>query len=206
MKVIETPEHKPGVYLIKNISDGKVYVGSSVNIYKRAKVHKKTLQNGKHRNIHLQNAYNKYGADSFTFTVLEYCDLSTVRLRERVYIQSYNCTCSKYGYNISSLTEEGNIAHSEETKKKISHSSKRLWYNMTEEERRSLIERGGEATAKKKRKKVLCSNGMVFESLRAAAKHFKMQSSALCYLVNTENARSIKLNGLSFTYYTEESC
>lgn len=56
-----------GVYSITNITNGKQYIGSSVNIPNRWKTHVRQLNNGKHKNSHLQNAWNKYGEDSFVF-------------------------------------------------------------------------------------------------------------------------------------------
>jgi len=62
-----------GIYIIRNIESGKVYIGSAVKLNKRKSDHFSELQSGKHHNQHLQNAYNKYGVDAFEFAVLVRC-------------------------------------------------------------------------------------------------------------------------------------
>jgi len=65
-----------GVYLIKNNVNKKIYVGSSLNIYKRINKHFAELRRGKHYNNLLQRSYNKYGESSFIYGILE-SDLSS---------------------------------------------------------------------------------------------------------------------------------
>lgn len=64
-----------GVYCIENLTNGKCYVGSAggskQGIRKRWSVHIFELNSNRHGNIHLQNAWNKYGAQNFLFYVLE---------------------------------------------------------------------------------------------------------------------------------------
>lgn len=60
-----------GIYSIKNVKNNKIYIGSSNNIEKRIKDHFRNLKNNKHSNQYLQNAYNKYGNESFIFEILE---------------------------------------------------------------------------------------------------------------------------------------
>jgi group I intron endonuclease len=54
-----------GVYKIVNTVTGQCYVGQSQRVKKRLKEHFRLLRGNKHTNPHLQNAYNKYGADAF---------------------------------------------------------------------------------------------------------------------------------------------
>jgi group I intron endonuclease len=60
-----------GVYKIVNTINGKIYVGSSVNIRKRWVQHKWDLKNGRHRARHLVAAWNKYGHEAFQFEIIE---------------------------------------------------------------------------------------------------------------------------------------
>lgn len=60
-----------GVYLISNNVNGKCYVGSSIHLTQRRKEHFSRLMHNRHENIHLQNAYNKYGREAFEFEILE---------------------------------------------------------------------------------------------------------------------------------------
>jgi len=64
-----------GVYKIEAPS-GKKYIGSSNNIERRWKEHKKLLQAGKHHCEPLQRAFNKYGEAVLHFEVLFECEKS----------------------------------------------------------------------------------------------------------------------------------
>lgn len=68
-------DSKPGIYVIKNLINNKIYVGKSKNIYKRIHQHiydiKKEDRNH-NENPHLLNAVKKYGIDNFDYYVIEY--------------------------------------------------------------------------------------------------------------------------------------
>jgi len=59
-----------GVYKIKNTKNEKIFIGSTPNL-KTINGLKFMLQNGEHKNIELQNDWNQFGKDAFTFEVLE---------------------------------------------------------------------------------------------------------------------------------------
>jgi group I intron endonuclease len=85
-----------GIYIIKNIKDEKVYVGSAVDLPKRYIAHLHMLENNIHSNIHLQRAVNLHGIDSFIFVVLEIIENEKFLLnREQFYLDSYK-TDMKY--------------------------------------------------------------------------------------------------------------
>lgn len=63
-----------GVYEIRNIATGDFYIGSSSNIERRLYDHRRKLSNNRHINPHLQNSWNKHGADNFTFETILLCD------------------------------------------------------------------------------------------------------------------------------------
>jgi group I intron endonuclease len=54
-----------GIYKLVNKTTGQCYVGQSQRCKKRIKEHFRLLRWNKHTNTHLQNAYNKYGAEAF---------------------------------------------------------------------------------------------------------------------------------------------
>ena len=56
-----------GVYKIENSVNGKYYIGSSNNIYRRWKEHIKLLNKNNHHSPHLQFAWNKYGEKILSF-------------------------------------------------------------------------------------------------------------------------------------------
>ena len=59
-----------GVYQIRNVVNGKFYVGSSKDIKNRHAAHRKLLRGNRHHCPHLQAAWNKYGEDCFKFEVI----------------------------------------------------------------------------------------------------------------------------------------
>lgn len=88
-----------GVYKITNVANGKFYVGSSKDIKKRWSQHKNNLNENKHGNIYLQNAWNKYGGKSFKFEIIEECDPAIQFEREQFYLNELN-PFDGNGYNI----------------------------------------------------------------------------------------------------------
>ncbi len=65
----------PGVYGITCDVNDKVYVGSTITLAGHARHHKYLLSRGRDYNPPLQAAYNKYGWEYFSFSVLEVSDL-----------------------------------------------------------------------------------------------------------------------------------
>jgi group I intron endonuclease len=92
-----------GIYMIKNELNGKVYIGSSINIKARWARHKTQLKNNIHTSKHLQSAYNKYGADKFFFEIIQYCDRNDLAKNEQWWIDHFNASNHKKGYNIKSI-------------------------------------------------------------------------------------------------------
>lgn len=63
-----------GVYEIKNIANGKSYIGSAaISFARRWNAHRQRLRRGIHTNKHLQAAWIKYGSDAFEFKPLIIC-------------------------------------------------------------------------------------------------------------------------------------
>ncbi len=62
-----------GIYQIRNIITGEIYVGSAVNLNRRKGEHFYYLKRNRHHSILLQRNYNKYGLDCFKFEILAHC-------------------------------------------------------------------------------------------------------------------------------------
>lgn len=92
-----------GVYRIINVVNEKLYVGSSSNVKYRLWVHRHELRKNKHQNVYLQNAWNKYGEDSFRFEILFYCRKERLLEKEQKIIDRYQSTWKDRGYNICSI-------------------------------------------------------------------------------------------------------
>ena len=65
---------KSGIYQIRNFINGKIYIGSAVNLYRRKYEHLYDLSSSTHHNIHLQRAFDKYGEQNFVFEIIEFCE------------------------------------------------------------------------------------------------------------------------------------
>ena len=76
----------PGIYKIINKVNGKYYVGSSKNIKYRWNKHIKMLNDNDHSNQHLQNAWNKYGKESFIFKMIEKTTKENTLIIEQNYL------------------------------------------------------------------------------------------------------------------------
>lgn len=77
---------KTGIYGIKCVATGKVYVGSSKAIYTRWSQHRGQLRRRKHHSPHLQRAWDKHGEDTFEFFIVEECDFSVLEEREQYHL------------------------------------------------------------------------------------------------------------------------
>lgn len=108
-----------GVYQIKNLMNGKVYVGSSINFKKRLIRHKSQLRNNKHDNKYLQRSYNKYGIKCFDFSLLESCEKINLIATEQKWIDSLNSYNA--GYNLRPIANNNHgWHHTCESKVKLS--------------------------------------------------------------------------------------
>jgi len=77
-----------GIYRIRNLVNGKIYIGQSVSIPKRWGGHRSELRGGYHYNAHLQRAWDKYGEEAFLFEVIEYCPVEKLVEREQFWLNS----------------------------------------------------------------------------------------------------------------------
>lgn len=91
-----------GIYCIKNIANGKIYIGSAVNLRKRWNEHRRTLRLGSHHSPTMQRAWNKYGEHSFQFSILEPID-DPINLisREQAWLDAMRSFDQAIGYNIN---------------------------------------------------------------------------------------------------------
>ena len=108
-----------GIYVIRNKQNGKVYIGSSQNIRRRALEHKSDLRRGVHDNDYLQKSWRKYGEEAFVFEILELCEVGMLAEREQHWIDTID---SNIVYNIAKhvVGSMRGVKHTDETKALIS--------------------------------------------------------------------------------------
>lgn len=124
-----------GIYKISQINTNNFYIGSAVDIPKRWVRHRSQLDANTHHSKYLQRVYNKYGKDSLTFEVVEFCEKNQLLAREQHYLDelkpifnSYKVAGSPFGFK-----------HSEETKRKISELQKGRKVNFSEQGKANII-------------------------------------------------------------------
>lgn len=96
-----------GVYSIKNVVTGKSYVGSSVDMQCRRRVHFRHLRRGTHHSVKLQSSWAKHGEVAFVFEVLELVprEEGALRAAEQRWIEALGSVAE--GYNV--CPQAGNV-------------------------------------------------------------------------------------------------
>ena len=109
-----------GVYKIENLINNKTYIGSSININDRKYKHFWMLRKNIHDNNYLQNSYNKFGEENFTFEILELCDVNDLVTLENKYIEFHNADDLEFGYNLAKVNEFRRNTFNDDVKLKLS--------------------------------------------------------------------------------------
>lgn len=115
-----TNELRSGIYQITNVKNGKFYIGSAKDITIRWNHHRSDLNLNKHHSRYLQRSWNKHGAESFEFKILEHCELDVMIGREQYYMDT---RCPDYNMSPSAWSRLG-IKASDETRSRISKAKK----------------------------------------------------------------------------------
>jgi group I intron endonuclease len=116
----------PGIYRIVNRENGRIYIGSTINLKQRFYSHRKDLRAGRHHSGRLQNAFNKYGEQQFLFEPLILCAKSDLLMYEQVLIDEF-----KPFYNIAKVAGSRlGVPTSSEARKK--QSDKKLGTRLSE--------------------------------------------------------------------------
>lgn len=102
---IEIQRGVSGIYLIRNIVNNKVYIGSSQNVRGRLQDHFNKLKSKKHKSPYLQNSYDKYGEESFKYEFLEKVEITNLTEREQYWCDFYKANNRLYGYNLRIIVD-----------------------------------------------------------------------------------------------------
>lgn len=133
---------KSGVYQIRNLTNGRVYVGSAKRFKQRYSEHVKSLGKGTHHNKFLQHDFNKCGSDEFIFEVLEVIEGTQA---DRILVEQikldllYDNQDTCYNFQKKAIYISGELISAGlstlESKKKRSESAKRMWQDETHREK-----------------------------------------------------------------------
>lgn len=131
-----------GIYSIVCVATGKVYIGQSIDIYRRWYGY----INGKcESQIKLYNTLMKYGVDNHEFLIVEKCDAAQLNERER-YWQDHFDAIGRNGLNcLLTKTTDKSGKVSDETCKKISiakKGQKRAPFSDETKHRMSIVRKG----------------------------------------------------------------
>jgi group I intron endonuclease len=119
---------KPGIYLLRNKINNKVYIGKAVNIRKRLSSHKNSHHYARMQGLPIVRSIRKHGWENFEISILECFDkIDNNKLLEieADYIKKYDATNPKIGYNLVAFgMGTTGYKHTEETKRKLSEMKK----------------------------------------------------------------------------------
>lgn len=166
------------IYVIRNLINGKVYVGQTKNLAKRKAAHIYNARKGSQRP--LQCSMRKHGIENFIFEMLEECLDDKVDDREHYWISHFNSYDPDHGYN---LTHGGKAT---------------LGYIFTDEAKQHLRD----AWRRRRTTEVVCRNecGEVigrYESASAASRETGLKR---CRISRALNNHWIKFNGCVWRY------
>jgi group I intron endonuclease len=207
---------KGGVYMFFNLINGNCYIGSSVNLARRFRIHINSVGSVK---LPLPLAINKYGPNNFVFLILQYCDrIEDICLGlEQYYLDLY-----KPKYNILKIAGSSQgFKHSPETiaKLKIMHTGKlhsRFGKKVSEQQKLlTSIALKNHFTEPNKGHLVtpICivgtkivmksENGDIlsFPSINATRKHFRVRFSTIS--LNVDQNNSILIKGIKWRVFSE---
>lgn len=221
-----------GIYQILNIVNNKYYIGSSLDVFKRFRTHKRNLKLNKHHNRHLQRSWKKYGESAFEFIVIQSCDKI-----ERLNLEQYYLNTLKPEYNIaiSAASPMENRKHSIKTIRKLTGprgpnkatSENRIWSTERKEKYKEFLKTNprfhNEKTKKKmsetskrlnrfndlkntiekQKKPIIDSNGNHFHSLTAASNFHNISISTICDILKGRHFKTRKK--ISFSYVNKNS-
>lgn len=109
-----------GIYCIKNIESNKIYIGQTIRPFNlRFNEHKSRLRTNKHKNKHLQSAWNKYGKENFEFHQIEECLVEIIDLREKYWIEHFKQIQEVYNLGCDVKNPMRGRKHSKETIQKM---------------------------------------------------------------------------------------
>lgn len=184
-------KNSSGVYQILNKNNNKIYIGSSINLYRRFISHKNKLRKNIHPNQYLQNSYNKHGEEAFTFEILKIVKNDNNLIAwEQTYLDKI---LPESRYNIQMVANSSlGLKRSKATRKKVAdaHRGKKLSKSHRENISRGLKGKSKSQESIKKfieamskpiyRVSIESGEVILYKSAKIAAKETGMKRYTIC--------------------------
>lgn len=106
-----------GIYKITNIINGKCYIGKSIDVYARLKVHRGVIESEKYKGGSSPSMFHdakRFGPAAFKFEVIETFDELTIGemgQKEIDYVFQYKSFMSQFGYNKSIVADDSEVKY-----------------------------------------------------------------------------------------------
>lgn len=121
------------IYEIRNLINNKFYIGSAIKYQHRWACHESDLNLNKHKNNHLQHAWNKYGAENFEFRAIEAVENKGDLLKR----EQYWIDLLKPEYNVYRIAGSP-VGTKHSAASRANMSKAHLGYKHTEEQKRKI--------------------------------------------------------------------
>jgi len=207
-----------GIYAWINEIDGKMYIGQTVNFYKRIYDEMNGFRNGRNQNMFkLFNAIQKYGIDNFRVIRLLECPKEYLNQIEKWLIKYYNTM--KIGYNLTTGGDGagGHIVTKEQiekhkkwskqywTKENCSKQSEKMkmWFNSKPKDEQDKIKSGNNWWLNKEYKEKHLKNT---RNSSTPEKIEKQRTSLIKYYENNDSKKAIVMDVISPNNETIKIC
>ena len=191
-----------GIYKIYCKENNRTYIGSSNNIERRFKEHISNLKNNRHINNYLQNSWNKYGEDSFSFTIITVC-----YEQERFKLEQFYIDITKNLFNCVLQIENSHYKKrfiSNETLSKMKQSqNKRLWTKEQKDISTETISKYRHLAIEKTSKKIIVTIEGIqteFPSINEASRILKIDTKTIRKKLKGLETRNAKLKNIQIHY------
>lgn len=107
----------PGIYKITNLINGKCYIGKSIDVFARLKVHRSVIESEKYKGGSSRPLFEdakKFGPATFKYEILEIFDGSTISemgRKEVEYIFAHKSFMPQFGYNRSITADNSEVVY-----------------------------------------------------------------------------------------------
>lgn len=200
--IVNKKHRVPGIYVIRNMVNNKLYVGKSKNIYHRIMGHISALNSKSlNENQLLVRAWHKYTRENFEYFVVEYCELDDKLLsnRELYWMTIFKSLNRNFGYNLRSDSDTQCVVH-EDTRKLISKNMKEKWATgAMKDHGKKLAKNWKDNNIRKKEQSEL------FCKTKTKYKYIIMKDDIILEECNYKRLKELKLDNVQAIFFTKTS-